>query len=105
MNGIPFPHLDPIAFSVGPLQIHWYALAYLTGFLGGWFVSARVLKTWGKDSVLKADALEDMLPWVVLGVILGGRIGYILVYNPTLYLYNKLDALKLWQGGMSFHGD
>ena len=104
MNGIPFPNLDPIAFAIGPLQIHWYALAYLTGFLGGWLVAAQVLKRWGKASPFKPEMCEDLLPWVILGVILGGRIIYILVYNPTLYWYNPLDALKLWQGGMSFHG-
>lgn len=104
MNGIPFPNIDPIAFSVGPLSIHWYALAYLVGFLGGWFVAAQVLKHWGKASPIRTEVLEDILPWCILGVILGGRLIYILVYNPTLYWYNPMDALKLWQGGMSFHG-
>jgi len=104
MNGIPFPNIDPIALSIGPLQIHWYAIAYLVGFLAAWFVAARILKTTGKGSPLKPEVPEDLLPWCILGVILGGRLVYVLVYNPTLYWYNPLDAFKLWQGGMAFHG-
>jgi len=104
MNGIPFPHIDPIAFAIGPIQIHWYALAYLIGFLGGWLVASQIVKRWGAASPVKVSVLEDLLPWCILGTILGGRLIYILVYNPTLYWYNPLDIFKLWQGGMSFHG-
>jgi len=104
MNGIPFPNIDPIAFSVGPLQIHWYALAYLTGFLGGWLYMVRMLKSFGKDSPVKPIIIEDLLPWIIAGVILGGRLVYAIVYNPALYSENPFDVFKLWQGGMSFHG-
>lgn len=104
MTGLAFPNIDPIAFAIGPLQIHWYALAYLAGFMGGWAYCAHLLKTVGKASPVKTDMLEDLLPWVIAGVILGGRLIYTLVYNPVLYLHNPADIFKIWQGGMSFHG-
>jgi phosphatidylglycerol:prolipoprotein diacylglycerol transferase len=104
MTWFSFPEIDPIAFSVGPLQIHWYALAYLTGFLGGWAYCVQLLKRWGQASPVKPAHVEDLLPWVIAGVILGGRIVYCIVYNPILYLHNPFDIFKIWQGGMSFHG-
>lgn len=104
MNGLTFPNIDPIAFSVGPLQVHWYALAYLTGFLGGWAYATFVLKRWGRTSPCSPETPEDLLPWCIAGIILGGRLVYTIVYNPILYLHNPLDVFKIWQGGMSFHG-
>jgi phosphatidylglycerol:prolipoprotein diacylglycerol transferase len=104
MNGLTFPHIDPIAFSIGPLQVHWYALAYLTGFIGGWLYAAKMIKRWGGPSPLSPEIPEDVLTWVIAGIILGGRLVYVLVYNPILYFHNPLDAFKIWQGGMSFHG-
>lgn len=104
MNGLSFPNIDPIAFSIGPLQIHWYALAYLIGFMGGWAYAVFLLKKYGKTSPVKVEMIEDVLPWVIAGVILGGRIGYTLIYNPIMYLHNPADIFKIWQGGMSFHG-
>ncbi len=99
-----FPNIDPIAFAFGPFQIHWYALAYLTGFLGGWGYATWLLKHWGAASPLKKDVPEDLLPWAIAGVILGGRLVYTLVYNPVLYFNNPGDIFAIWQGGMSFHG-
>lgn len=105
MNGIPFPHIDPIALSIGPLHIHWYALAYLTGFLGGWAYAAWILgRPAAKASPMTPALFEDMLPWAIAGVIFGGRIVYALVYNPMMYATNPGDIIKIWQGGMSFHG-
>lgn len=99
-----FPNIDPVALSLGPVQIHWYALAYLTGFLGGWAYAVWLLKRYGKASAFKPEMFEDLLTWIIVGVILGGRLGYVLFYNPVLYLHNPADIFKLWQGGMSFHG-
>ncbi|NBX66892.1 MAG: prolipoprotein diacylglyceryl transferase [Proteobacteria bacterium] len=99
-----FPDIDPVAFALGPIQIHWYALAYLTGFVGGWVYAAFLLKRYGGLSPVKAPMLDDLLTWMIVGVILGGRLGYVLFYNSILYLHNPLDVFKLWQGGMSFHG-
>lgn len=100
---IPFPDISPIALSIGPVDIRWYALAYLTGFLLGW---KYVLYLAGKAPDLRPNKLDidDFLPWGILGVILGGRIGYVLFYQPHLYLENPLELFMLWHGGMSFHG-
>lgn len=104
MNGLPFPNIDPIAFTLGPIMIHWYAIAYLIGFLGGWGYATATLKGPGKVGPLKPEVPEDLLPWCIAGVILGGRLIYVLIYNPVLYLHNPMDLFKIWQGGMSFHG-
>ena len=102
MSGIPFPNLDPVAFQIGPLAIRWYALAYVVGILLGWRYCVRLAK---RDNVRpNAQDLDDFTFWAVIGIILGGRVGYVSFYNASYYLQNPLDALKLWQGGMSFHG-
>lgn len=100
---IPFPDIDPVAFSVGPLVIRWYALAYLAGFLGGWKYALSLADKNPKNRPNRDD-IDNFLPFAVLGVILGGRIGYVLFYNPAIYAGNPLDALKIWEGGMAFHG-
>ncbi len=101
--GFEFPDIDPVAVSLGPLDIRWYALAYLAGFLLGWKYCISLAK---RDRALRPfpDDIDDYLPWAMAGVILGGRIGYVLFYQPMLYLHDPLAALKIWQGGMSFHG-
>ena len=98
-----FPQIDPIAFSIGPLVIRWYALAYLVGIIGGWRYALWLA---GRDPDLKPSRLQvdDFLPWAVIGIILGGRLGYVLFYQPTYYLQNPEGILKVWQGGMAFHG-
>lgn len=99
---LSFPNIDPVALAIGPLQIHWYALAYLVGFLLGWrymlYLAAR------DPQAPSAAQIDDFLPWAIVGVILGGRLGYILFYQAELYLQNPLEMLKIWKGGMSFHG-
>lgn len=100
---LPFPDIDPVALAIGPIQIRWYALAYLTGFLVGWRY-CRALAA--RDPGLKPspEQIDDFLVWVIAGVILGGRIGYVLFYQADLYLAHPMDIFKVWQGGMSFHG-
>ena len=100
---IPFPDIDPVAFSVGPLVVRWYALAYLTGFLGGWKYAVWMTNKAPKLLPTR-EQVDDFLPWAILGVILGGRIGYVLFYQLPLYVDNPLSALKIWEGGMAFHG-
>ena len=100
---LPFPNIDPVALSLGPIEIHWYALAYLAGFLLGWKYALH-LAGLSPNYRPTRDDLDDFLPFAVLGVILGGRIGYVLFYQPALYAANPLDALKVWEGGMAFHG-
>ncbi len=100
---IPFPEIDPVALAVGPFAIRWYALAYLGGFVLGWIYSMRLCKT-SPDGRPKPEDIENILPWLVFGVILGGRLGYVLFYNPMYYLSVPWQIPFIWQGGMSFHG-
>lgn len=105
---IPYPAIDPVLFSVGPLVIRWYALAYIAGIVLGWQYIAFLVKRPGlwphKTPVLAAKQTEDLLTWMTLGIVLGGRLGFVLFYQPGYYLNNPLDIFKIWQGGMSFHG-
>jgi len=99
---IPFPAIDPVLISFGPLAIRWYSLAYIAGLLLGWRLLRRLVR-WDPKVTATEDA-DDFLVWAMLGVILGGRLGYVLFYNFGIYLNNPLSILAVWQGGMSFHG-
>ncbi len=99
---IPYPHIDPIAFSIGPLAIRWYALAYITGLVLGWRYCTSLAKR--PPPILSTEALDDLLVWVTFGVVLGGRTGYVLFYRPGYYIDNLLEIPAVWHGGMSFHG-
>lgn len=103
MTGLSFPDIDPVALSLGPLHIRWYALAYLAGFIGGGFY-AGWLAGLDRDRRPNREDIDNILPWMVLGVILGGRLGYVLFYNPGYYIENPLHIPFIWEGGMSFHG-
>jgi phosphatidylglycerol---prolipoprotein diacylglyceryl transferase len=96
------PNIDPIAFSIGPLSVRWYGLMYLVGFAAGWWLGVRRIQQ-GLAPVTRAQ-LDDLLFLVVLGVILGGRLGYVLFYKPGHYAAHPLEIFAIWQGGMSFHG-
>jgi phosphatidylglycerol:prolipoprotein diacylglycerol transferase len=99
---ISFPRIDPVAISFGPFAIRWYALAYIGGLLVAWRY-CRWLTTRPPREV-DADAFDDFLLWATLGILLGGRLGYVLFYKPGFYLENPAEILLIWQGGMSFHG-
>jgi phosphatidylglycerol:prolipoprotein diacylglycerol transferase len=99
-----FPQIDPIAIDIGFFQIRWYALAYLGGFLGGWFWADRLVRRYPEGTRPNRDDIENLVTWVVLGVIFGGRIGYVLFYNFEYYSQHLNQVLHIWQGGMSFHG-
>ena len=99
---IPYPSIDPILFQLGPLVIRWYALAYIGGLLLGWWYM-RALATQSPVAA-ERDEVDDFLVWATLGVVLGGRLGYVLFYNPGFYLDNPLLIFAVWRGGMSFHG-
>ncbi|HVV93904.1 MAG TPA: prolipoprotein diacylglyceryl transferase [Hyphomicrobiales bacterium] len=104
---IAFPMIDPVALQLGPLAIRWYALAYIAGLLIGWWVTRREVSRpalWGRQPPIEPAAIDDLLVWMALGVVLGGRIGYVLFYNLPFYAGHPLKALEIWQGGMSFHG-
>lgn len=104
---LPFPAIDPIAVAIGPFAIRWYALAYVAGLLGGWFYARRLAgqpSLWGGLRQPTPADMDDMIVWVALGVVLGGRIGYVLFYDLPVYLANPAEILAVWHGGMSFHG-
>jgi phosphatidylglycerol:prolipoprotein diacylglycerol transferase len=96
------PNFDPVVFSVGPLAVRWYGLMYLAGFAAGWWLGARRIVQ-GLAPITRVQ-LDDLLFAIVVGVILGGRLGYVLFYKPAYYLSHPLEILAIWQGGMSFHG-
>src|SRR3954462_9028091 len=96
------PNIDPIAFSIGPLAVRWYGLMYLAGFAIGWgLATPRIARGMAPGT---RGQLDDMVFYTLLGVILGGRLGYVLFYKPAYYLSHPLEIFFVWQGGMSFHG-
>ncbi len=104
---IPFPVIDPVAVQLGPFAVKWYGLAYVAGLLGGWWYARRLVAAeslWGGLPRPRPEELDDMLLWVALGVVLGGRIGFVLFYDLERYLAHPLEIVAIWQGGMSFHG-
>ena len=96
------PQFDPVLIRIGPLAIRWYALSYIVGFILFTILGRRRIAQ--GNSVFTKETLDDFLTWGILGVILGGRIGYVLFYKFSDYLANPLDIFKVWEGGMSFHG-
>jgi phosphatidylglycerol:prolipoprotein diacylglycerol transferase len=99
---IPFPAIDPVAISLGPVAIRWYALAYIVGLVIGWRYCLALAER-PPHLVARGD-VDDFLVWATLGVVLGGRIGYVLFYKPGYYAFHPIEALYVWHGGMSFHG-
>ena len=108
---IPFPEISPDIFSITiagrEFALRWYAMAYLAGLLIGWRVIVALMRRpglWGGTAPMRPEKVEELLTWVVVGVILGGRLGFVLFYEPVWYLSNPAEIIKVWQGGMSFHG-
>jgi phosphatidylglycerol:prolipoprotein diacylglycerol transferase len=99
---LQYPNIDPVAIGFGPVAVHWYGLMYLIGFVGSWLYGTWRAKQ--PDSGWKAEEISDLIFYGALGVVLGGRIGYILFYNFELFAKDPLMILRIWQGGMSFHG-
>lgn len=104
---IPYPQFDPVLVHLGPLDIRWYALAYITGILGGWVYARAIIKRprlWGGTAPLTVLDFDDFILWVTFGIIIGGRLGNVLFYDPSYYAGNPLEIVMLWHGGMAFHG-
>ena len=104
---IKFPVFDPIAISLGPIAIRWYALAYIGGIVLGLLYARALIKNdrlWGGPAPISLAQMDDFILWVTLGIILGGRIGYVLFYNLPFFAAHPLQIFELWTGGMSFHG-
>ncbi len=99
---IPFPAFDPVAIEIGPFAIRWYALAYVVGLLLGWRYCVWLAQR--PPSFVTRAQIDDFLVWATLGVVLGGRLGYVLFYQPLHFLENPQDIIMVWHGGMSFHG-
>ncbi len=111
MSYIPFPEISPEIFSINlggiTLALRWYAMAYIVGLLLGWRLAVMALKSpklWGRTPPMRPEQVENLLTWIILGVILGGRLGFVLFYQPGYYLAEPLRILRVWEGGMSFHG-
>lgn len=108
LAALAFPQIDPVLLRIGPLAVHWYGVAYVVGILFGWWYAKRLLtqpRLWGPAGPpMKPVDIDDILVWAALGIVLGGRIGYVLFYDLARYLQTPLDILAVWQGGMSFHG-
>jgi phosphatidylglycerol:prolipoprotein diacylglycerol transferase len=108
---IPFPDISPDLFSFELFGFHialrWYALAYIVGILFGWWIVLKAIRTprlWAGNPPMTAEQVERLLTWIILGVILGGRLGYVLFYDLPTYLADPLQIVQVWEGGMSFHG-
>ncbi len=104
---MPFPELSPIAIDFGWFQLRWYALAYIAGLMLGWrymIMLAHRPTLWPQGKVASREAIDDLLFWVTLSVIIGGRLGYVVFYNPAYYVAHPSQILAVWQGGMAFHG-
>ncbi len=108
LAAISHPQIDPVLFSIGPFQVHWYGIAYVVGILFGWWYARKLASTdalWGSNgSAIKPVDVDDFLTWAVIGIILGGRLGYVLFYDLPTYASNPQNIFAIWQGGMSFHG-
>jgi phosphatidylglycerol---prolipoprotein diacylglyceryl transferase len=111
MSYIPFPNIKPEIFSFElfgvTIALRWYALAYIVGILIAWWIMARlvrVIKLWPRGAPMTAEQIERLITWVIVGVVLGGRLGSVLFYQPGYYLENPWQVFMVWKGGMSFHG-
>ena len=105
---LPYPQMDPVLIQIGPLAIRWYALAYIVGILLAWrYASLMIDRTalWGRRGPpVDKPGLEDLVLWITLGIIVGGRLGHVLFYTPGMVLSDPLEMFRVWNGGMSFHG-
>ena len=98
--------LNPVLINFGFIEIRWYSLAYIFGILIGWWIANKIIifKIKNRTITLDVNIFDELITTIIISIILGGRLGYIIFYNPSYYFDNPLDILKIWQGGMSFHG-
>jgi phosphatidylglycerol:prolipoprotein diacylglycerol transferase len=104
---LPFPAFDPVLVQIGPFAVRWYALGYIAGILIGWIYGKAILRSqraWGGAAPITPAQFDDFVLWVTLGIILGGRTGYVLFYNLPHFIEHPVEIVQLWKGGMSFHG-
>ena len=105
---IPYPQIDPVALQIGPIAVRWYGLAYAAGLILGWIYIKRLVanaQLWRDNRpAMTADDVDELLLWVAAGVVVGGRLGHVLFYEPSYYFENPLQVFAIWRGGMAFHG-
>ena len=105
---LTYPNIDPVAIELGPLSIKWYGIAYMTGLILGWLYIRRLITTpklwYGGKAPFTLERVDDLLLYITAGVIIGGRLGQVLLYDPDFYFSNPAEIVKVWKGGMSFHG-
>ncbi|PLX38777.1 MAG: prolipoprotein diacylglyceryl transferase [Hyphomicrobiales bacterium] len=104
---LPYPAIDPVLIEIGPLALRWYALAYIAGIMIGWWYARRLVmndRLWGAVKRPTVLQIDDFVLWATIGIVFGGRLGYVLLYKPAYYAANPLDIVKVWEGGMAFHG-
>jgi phosphatidylglycerol:prolipoprotein diacylglycerol transferase len=107
MTALPFPVIDPVALQLGPILIRWYALAYVAGIVIGWWLARRLLlqeALFGTRQPPSLRDLDDLIFWIAIGIVLGGRLAFVLFYNLPYYLENPIEIPQVWRGGMAFHG-
>ena len=100
-------NIDPVAINFFNIEIRWYSLAYIAGILLGWFFSKRIIENINSSNKLEKinpKIFDELIPYLVLGIIIGGRLGYVIIYNLEYYLINLLNIFFIWEGGMAFHG-
>jgi phosphatidylglycerol---prolipoprotein diacylglyceryl transferase len=104
---LPFPAIDPVAVQLGPFAVRWYALAYILGFLAGWAYASALVRSdrlWGDLPRPKPESLIDLLLYIMVATVIGGRLGQVLFYEPSYYAAHPLEIIEIWNGGMAFHG-
>jgi phosphatidylglycerol---prolipoprotein diacylglyceryl transferase len=104
---IPYPQIDPVAVHIGPFPIRWYALAYIGGLAGGWIYAYALLRNdriWGNTPRPNPESIADLVLYLALGIVVGGRLGDVFLYEPRYYVVHPFEIVKLWDGGMAFHG-
>ena len=104
---LPYPVIDPVAFAIGPVAVRWYGIAYMAGILCGWLYGRFLVsqpRLWGGKPPMTVSQADDFLLWITLGIVVGGRLGFVLFYEPSYFWQNPAQIPAVWQGGMSFHG-
>ena len=98
--------LDPVLINFGFFEVRWYSLAYISGILIGWWIAKKIIifKVKNRAVIFDVKIFDDLISYIIISIIIGGRLGYIIFYNSSYYFDNPLDVFKIWQGGMSFHG-
>ena len=107
LSALAFPNIDPVLFQIGPIAIRWYSLGYIVGIVIGWLLARRIVRAerlWGGPAPMTPHDIDDFIVWATVGIIAGGRLGFVLFYDPSIIWQHPLQVFAVWQGGMSFHG-